>query len=92
MSEARPWSNTPSCMADGMAVVLVIGEGSEGIYQLPKEIDVRSAHQLPGKPAEEHTPHGAFDQLSQWRCSDTKIRATSSRARVGTQAFTDQAQ
>ena len=49
-------------------------------------------HQLPGKPAEEHTPHGAFDQLSQWRCSDTKIRATSSRARVGTQAFTDQAQ
>ena len=54
MSEARPWSNTPSCMADGMAVVLVIGEGSEGIYQLPKEIDVRLAHQLPGKPAEEH--------------------------------------
>ena len=41
MSEARPWSNTPSCMADGMAVVLVIGEGSEGIYQLPKELDVR---------------------------------------------------
>lgn len=77
-------------MADGMAVVLVIGKGSEGIYQLAKEIDVRLAHQLPGKPAEEHAPYGPFDKLSQWRCSDTKIRAASSWARVGAQAFIDQ--
>ena len=53
MSEARPWSNTPSCMADGMAVVLVIGEGSEGIYQLPKEIDVRCEQKLLTISAEE---------------------------------------
>ena len=46
-------------------------------------IEMRWAHQLPGKPAEEHAPHGPFDQLSQWRHSDTKIRATSSWARGG---------
>lgn len=76
MSEARPWSNTPSCMADGMAVVLVTGKGSEGIYQLAKEIDVGLAHQLPGKPAEEH--HCPFEKLSYWNCSDLEIRAITS--------------
>ena len=29
--------------------------------------DVRLAHWLPGKPAEEHAPQHPFDRLSKWR-------------------------
>ena len=37
-------------------------------------IDVRLAHKLPRKPAEEHTLHYPFDKLSWWRCFDLNIR------------------
>ena len=36
--------------------------------------DVRLAHWLPGKPAEEQAPHCPFDELVWWRCSDINIR------------------
>ena len=41
-------------------------------------IDVRLAHQLPGKPAVAHAPHCSFHQLSWWRCSDSKVRTITS--------------
>ena len=41
-------------------------------------IDIRLAHQLPGKPAEEYTPHHPLDKLSWWRCSDLKVKRITS--------------
>lgn len=45
------------------------------------EIDVRLAHQLPGKLTEEHVPRCPFGKLSLWRCSDLKVRTTTSWGR-----------
>ena len=50
--EAKPWSNMPPCTADGgqdSAATLAI----QGRRRLPfiGGIDIRLAHQLPGKPA-----------------------------------------
>ena len=37
-------------------------------------INIRSAHWLPGKPAEgQAAPHCPFDKLSEWRCSDLEL-------------------
>ena len=40
-------------------------------------IEVRLAHQLPGKLAEGHAPHYPMNKLS-WRYSDLKIRTITS--------------
>ena len=37
------------------------------------EIDVRLAHQLPGKLTEEHVPRSPFGKLSWWRCSERPL-------------------
>ena len=39
----------------------------------PGGIDIRWAHQLPGKPAESHALHHHID--NRWRCFDLKVRA-----------------
>ena len=70
-SEARSWSDISPCAADMAANSL---PGGGGGYQLVTEgIDIRLAHQLPGKPAEDHAPHHPSDKLSWWRCSDLKL-------------------
>ena len=76
MSKARSWSDIPACAVDSRWG----GHGS--CFPSPGERDVTShkgtnirlAHQLPGKPAEEQAPHCPFDKLSWWRCSNLKGR------------------
>ena len=79
MSEARSWSDTPACVADsGQVMAAAFAPRGRGRVPVIGRIDVRWAHRLPGKPAEEHTPHCCFDKLAWWRCSDLKIRTITS--------------
>ena len=65
MSEARSWSNTPWCAADGRVdMVAVFTPRGRGRLPVIGRFDVGLAHQLPGKPAEGHVPHHPFDKLS----------------------------
>ena len=52
--------------------------GGKGRLPVKGKIDVRLAHWLPGKPAEEHAPTGPFDKLSWCRCFDLKVRTITS--------------
>ena len=65
MEAKESWNDTPPWMAGGrqdMAAVFAT-RGSERLPVIG-EIDVRLAHWLPAKPAEEHAPYHPFDKLS----------------------------
>lgn len=63
LSEAkRSWSYTILWAADGWQDKAAVNAG--GRLPIIKEIDLRLATQLPGKPAEEHTPHRPLDKLA----------------------------
>ena len=66
--------------SQGRAAVFAPRIGREGFLGVG-EIDVRLAHQLPGKLTEEYVPRCPFDRLSWWRCSDLKVRTTTSWGR-----------
>ena len=66
MSEARSWSDTSPCVADGRQDVVAVFVRSERGLAVIGGIDVRLAHQLPGKLTETHTPHCPFDKNSHW--------------------------
>ena len=73
-SEARSWSDTPLCVAEGRQdLAAVLAPQGEGRLPFIGGIDVRLVHQLPGKPEEEPTPHLPFEKLSWWRRSDLKL-------------------
>ena len=64
MSEARSWSNTPPYAADrGQDVAAVFAPRGRGRLPVTEGIDIRLAHGLPGKPAED-VPHCPFGKLS----------------------------
>ena len=60
LQQTADWSQQQLCFQ---------GQGEGKSYR----IDVSCAHQLPGKPAEEHGPHHPFDTLTWWRCSDLTL-------------------
>ena len=65
MSEIRSWSDTPLCAADGgQDMAAVFASGGRRRLLVKGGIDIRWAHWLPGKPAEEPSPHCSFDKLS----------------------------
>ena len=73
MSEARFWSAAPLCVAD-VAAIFAVG-GGWGRLPVIEGVEIRLAHQLPGKPAEGHTPltnHHSGDS------SDLNIRTITS--------------
>ena len=64
-SEARSWGNTPPGTADGgQDRVAVFAPRGGGRLPVMGGIDVRLAHQLPGKLAVGHASHHSFDKLS----------------------------
>ena len=81
MSEARSWCETLLCAADDRHNMKLWQQSSLGYAGRWREglpvtggIEVRLAHWLPGKPAEEQALHCPFDKLVWWRCSDINIR------------------
>jgi len=62
VSEAKSWSDPPPCAAYTFRTwqqSLLLVEGEIASY---RGVDVRWAHQLPGKTTEGHTPHRPFDK------------------------------
>ena len=79
MSEARCWSDTSLCRADDWQDrAASLAPKGRGRLPVIGGIDGRLAHRLPGKQTEGPAPHCSFDKLSWWRCSDLKIRTTTS--------------
>lgn len=60
LSEARFWSDTPPYSAGRTWRLHSPGQGRLSVMGG----FVRLAHELPGKPAEEHVSHHSFDKLS----------------------------
>ena len=79
MSETRSWSDTTLCAADGKQdVAAVFALRGRGRLPVRERTDFRLAQGLPGKSAEEHTPHYPFGKLSNGESSDLKIRTITS--------------
>ena len=79
--EERSWSDILLYAVDGgqdmktwpQSSLGYAGRWREG-FPVTGGIEVRLAHWLPGKPAEEQAPHCPFDKLVWWGCSDINIR------------------
>lgn len=68
MSEVRSWSISASCVANsGKEEAAGFAPRRTGRLPIIGRTDVRLAHWLPRKPAEEHAPHHPFDKPSLWR-------------------------
>ena len=61
MFEARSWSNTPQCTAEGRQDMATVLAGVRARLPVTGGIDIRWAHQLPGKPAKGHASYCPFD-------------------------------
>ena len=58
MSEARSWSNIPSCAVGGRQdMVAFFSPGGRERLPVIEGIDLRLVLRLPGKSAQGHTPH-----------------------------------
>ena len=73
---ARSWSNIHSMPWAASRRWQQSSFQGRGRWQWPVigEIDIRLAHQLPGKPREAQAHHRLFDKPSRWQCSDLKVR------------------